>query len=214
MHSFLIIGSNNNKVEGEIETILKRFSLKRLDFLGLKIDEIRKLNSFVSLSLKEKTAIVIKDIDKSTNEAMNAFLKNLEEPQENLYYILTAANIHKVIPTISSRCQIIFTSQKKEIEDEEFLAEFIKMKTSQKLLFLDKIGKRKEAIDFFYNLVEYLHQEIKKGDNNLSILGNLAALAEETLSRLEKNGNINLQLTYFAVNSDNFDTLTRIKPEV
>ena len=88
MHSFLIVGNNKKLVENKIDEIIKKYFLKRIDFEGQKIEDIRKLNSFTSLSLKEKTAIVIENIEKSTNEAANAFLKSLEEPQDNLYFLL------------------------------------------------------------------------------------------------------------------------------
>lgn len=40
-----------------------------------------------------------------TTEAFNALLKTLEEPPEHVVFILATTDIHKVIPTIRSRCQ-------------------------------------------------------------------------------------------------------------
>ncbi|HKI45974.1 MAG TPA: DNA polymerase III subunit delta' C-terminal domain-containing protein [Balneolales bacterium] len=54
-----------------------------------------------------KTIIVITNIEKMRKEAGNAFLKLLEEPSENLVFILTTDHIHSLLPTITSRCQII-----------------------------------------------------------------------------------------------------------
>ena len=54
-----------------------------------------------------KTVIVITNIEKMRKEAANAFLKLLEEPSENLIFILTTDHIHSLLPTITSRCQII-----------------------------------------------------------------------------------------------------------
>lgn len=214
MHSFLIVGNNKKLVNDKINEIIKKYSLKRIDFLGQKIEDIRKLNSFTSLSLIEKTAIVIINIEKSTNEAVNAFLKSLEEPQENLYFLLTATSIHKVLPTITSRCQIINISQKRELEDIENLEEFLKMKSSERLIFFDKIKKREEAIIFLENLIFFVHQKLNQNDQNLNLLSNISKVAQETLSRLEKNGNVNLQLTYFVVNTDNFDSFLHLGHEV
>ena len=214
MHSFLIIGGNKKQVENKIEGIIKKYSLKRIDFEGQKIDDIRKLNSFISLSLKEKTAIVIENIDKSTNQAVNAFLKTLEEPQENLFFLLTATSIHKVLPTIISRCQLTSVSQKRDLEDSDELEKFIKLNPSEKLIFFDKIKKREDAIVFMENLIFFLHQKIKESDPEIKIFGNIIEVAQETLNRLEKNGNVNLQLTYFVVNTDNFESFPHIGHEV
>jgi len=214
MHSFLIVGNNSEIVESKISELLKKYSLKRIDFDGQKIEEIRKLNSFTSLSLKDKTAIVITNIEKSTNEAANAFLKSLEEPQDNLYFLLTTSSIHKVLPTIISRCQIIYVSQKRVPEDVSNLEKFLNMKPSEKLFFLERIKKRDEAIYFFENLMFFIHQKIKEGEVNLNIFSKILETAQETLSRLEKNGNVNIQLTYFVVNTDNFDSSTHLGHEV
>ncbi len=214
MHSFLIVGNNSEIVESKINELLKKYSLKRIDFDGQKIEEIRKLNSFTSLSLKDKTAIIITNIEKSTNEAANAFLKSLEEPQDNLYFLLTTSSIHKVLPTIISRCQIIYVSQKRVPEDVSNLEKFLNMKPSEKLFFLDRIKKRDEAIYFFENLMFFIHQKIKEGEVNLNIFSKILETAQETLSRLEKNGNVNIQLTYFVVNTDNFDSSTHLGHEV
>jgi len=214
MHSFLIVGNNKKLVENKIDEIIKKYSLKRIDFEGQKIEDIRKLNSFTSLSLKEKTAIVIENIEKSTNEAVNAFLKSLEEPQDNLYFLLTSKSIHKVLPTISSRCQTIYVSQKRELENTKELENMLKLKPSERLSFFDKIKKRKEAIIFLENLIFFLHQKLKENNNFLYPIAEILKVAQETLSRLEKNGNVNIQLTYFAINTDNFDSFPLLKHEV
>ena len=40
-----------------------------------------------------------------TNHAFNALLKTLEEPPENVIFILATTEVHKVLDTIKSRCQ-------------------------------------------------------------------------------------------------------------
>ena len=214
MHSFLIVGSSKKLVENKIDEIIKKYSLKRIDFEGQKIEDIRKLNSFTSLSLKEKTAIVVENIEKSTNEAVNAFLKSLEEPQNNLYFLLTSKSIHKVLPTIASRCQTVYVSQKRELENTEELENMLKMKPLERLSFFDKIKKREEAIIFLENLIFFLHQKLKENNNFLYPIAKILKVAQETLSRLEKNGNVNIQLTYFVVNTANFDSFLFLGHEV
>lgn len=71
------------------------------------IDEIRELREGVRFSpTKEKYKVFI--IDEShqlTKEAVNALLKTLEEPPSHAIFVLATTEIHKMIPTIISRCQ-------------------------------------------------------------------------------------------------------------
>jgi DNA polymerase-3 subunit gamma/tau len=71
------------------------------------IDEIRELRDGIKFSpVKSKYKVFI--IDEShqlTKEAANALLKTLEEPPSHAIFILATTEIHKMIPTIISRCQ-------------------------------------------------------------------------------------------------------------
>jgi DNA polymerase III subunit delta' len=54
-----------------------------------------------------RTVIIITGVDTMRKESANAFLKLLEEPSENLLFILTASKTDQLLPTIISRCQQI-----------------------------------------------------------------------------------------------------------
>jgi len=71
------------------------------------IDEIRELRDairFVPTKSKYKVYI-IDESHQITKEAANALLKTLEEPPSHAIFILATTEIHKMIPTIVSRCQ-------------------------------------------------------------------------------------------------------------
>ena len=71
------------------------------------IDEIRELRDgikFVPTGSKYKVYI-IDESHQITKEAANALLKTLEEPPGHAIFILATTEIHKMIPTIISRCQ-------------------------------------------------------------------------------------------------------------
>ena len=71
------------------------------------IDEIRELKEgirFVPTKLKYKVYI-IDESHQITKEAANALLKTLEEPPGHAIFILATTEVHKMIPTIISRCQ-------------------------------------------------------------------------------------------------------------
>ncbi len=71
------------------------------------IDEIRDLKEGIKFSptkLKYKV-FIIDEAHQLTKEAANALLKTLEEPPSHAIFILATTEIHKMIPTILSRCQ-------------------------------------------------------------------------------------------------------------
>ena len=60
--------------------------------------------SFIKPIFADRKMFVIDDFDKSTEEAQNKLLKTLEEPNENMFYLLSTSNPDLVLPTIKSRC--------------------------------------------------------------------------------------------------------------
>ncbi|MFN3411012.1 MAG: DNA polymerase III subunit gamma/tau [Exilispira sp.] len=71
------------------------------------IDEIRNLQSnLIYAPTKSRFKIyIIDEVHMLTKEAFNALLKTLEEPPEHIIFIFATTEIHKVLPTIRSRCQ-------------------------------------------------------------------------------------------------------------
>lgn len=191
MHAFLITGIDKDGVQKEIENLSKRLDSKILSFPLAKIEDVRSLNDLLSLSFDRPTLIVSEQIENATEEALNALLKNLEEPQENIYFALTASSTKKVLPTIVSRCQIIkIANQKIQITNEDELEKFIRMDSSQRLAFFDRIKDRAEAINFVERLIFFLHTQGELKNMELLI---------KTRTCLEANGTVNLHLTNLAI---------------
>lgn len=179
MHAFLLI--NFDPIE-----FAKKENAKVIPFELQKIEDTRNLKKLVKFSFAEKTAIVINDIDKITTEAANAFLKNLEEPNRNLIYILTASNLNNVLPTIISRCEII----KSPITKSNPLRGHQSPITSVNYKNALNLKDRDEAIKFVENLLfsDYEKREFKNMENYLNTIQNLKA-----------NGNVSLQMTNLVV---------------
>lgn len=162
-----------------------------MEFSISKIEDVRNLNNLIRLSFSEKTMIVARDIHEASAEALNAFLKNLEEPGENIYFVLTAPSPKKVLGTIVSRCQEIhLTPETAEGENKEAEA-FLNMSAGQKLSLFDKIKDRDAAIKFIEGIIFFLHA--RREFKNMELL-------TKTLTGLNGNGNVNLQLTNLVVN--------------
>lgn len=74
---------------------------------GIAVEEIRNITKDTALSPNEapRKVYVLFDADKRMGkESMNAFLKTLEEPSQDILFILTAENVKAVPETILSRC--------------------------------------------------------------------------------------------------------------
>jgi DNA polymerase-3 subunit gamma/tau len=108
-----------NRKEGEAEpcnkcsSCLEIMAGRALDLIEIDaashrgIDEVRELREGIKFTpTKSKYKVFI--IDEShqlTREAANALLKTLEEPPSYAIFVLATTEIHKMIPTIISRCQ-------------------------------------------------------------------------------------------------------------
>lgn len=206
MHAYLLVGQGVPDFQFPISDLAKKLKAKIMEFPLVKIDDVRVLNNLTRLSFSEPTLIVCENIHEAGEEALNAFLKNLEEPQENVYFALTTTSARKVLPTIVSRCQIIkITNLRSQGADKtgDEIENFFKMSTGEKLAYIDKIKDRKIAIEFAENMVNFMHRSLHKKELKYNISLADIRLAIKTLSRLKANGNVNLQLSNFVINSDN-----------
>ncbi len=203
MHSFLVVGTNKEGVDKEIIRLTKKLKASTFEFELSKIGHAKNLNKFVRLKAGHPTAILIRGIDKATTEASNAFLKSLEEPQENIYYILVAKSEHSILPTILSRCQIVRANAKTQVLQKGLAKEFVKMTTGEKLAHVSLVKKREDAIEFVENLIlvahSYLHAKNLK--NHTKVAGFIEN-SQETLLALKANGNVSLQLANFVLAID------------
>lgn len=197
MHAYLIVGKNNQKIESEIEKIVEDKKARKIGFELKKITDVRELSKFTSLATSDRTIIVINNFNEASTDAQNAFLKELEEPQESLTYVLTAQSQDSVLPTISSRCQLIEVSGKPEINKDELdkATKFLDMKKGERLREISKITKREDALNLVNSIVFVLHEQLKKNPH----LVKATEIAIETTKRIEANGNVQLQLTNLVI---------------
>jgi len=194
MHAYLIVANDQNLVEDEIEKIIKKNKLARLDYSTSKIDEVRQLSSFLKLKLNKPTAVVLQDIQNSTEEALNAFLKNLEEPQANVHFILTTDSTQRILPTILSRCQIIHTRKKTQPDDRQ-IAPFFSEESKKRFEMIENIRARQDAVSFLKSCLNYLHIRLTTQKGDLKDLTDNISVVQKSLTYIEANGNVNLQLS-------------------
>jgi len=136
---------------------------------NILIDEIRFLKKWTSLKPYRKFKVaIIKDADRMTEEASNAFLKILEEPPTRVVFILTTTRPHALPLTIRSRCQHVpfrkltkeeielFLKKEKRLESEKLklIAALAAGSIGRALRLLDEEELRKLSFEFFKALPE------------------------------------------------------------
>ena len=200
MHAYLVVGKSDEAKEKNAYSLAKELKAKLMVFDFGKISDVKEIAKFTNLYHPEKFAILLKDVDKASLEASNAFLKNLEEPQKSIVYILTSDSILSVLPTIVSRCQVIKLGETKlDKKTADKMLFFINLDTAQKLNHLMGIKDRGEALQFLESLITATHQGLLTSKEDLTLLSTVAKSAELARVRIEGNGNVNLQLTSFAI---------------
>lgn len=89
------------------------------------VDEVRDIIDKVKYApiMGKYKVYIIDEVHMMTPGAFNALLKTLEEPPAHVIFILATTDVHKVLPTIVSRCQrfdfnrVSKTDMKRRIED-------------------------------------------------------------------------------------------------
>lgn len=200
MHAFLVVGGSQESRLVEAEKLAKKEQAKTYIVTLQKIADAKSVRNLLKLGHNNKTAYVIYDIDESSPEAANAFLKQLEEPQENVRFILTAKTSVAVLPTIVSRCTVIYSESKLDPEKFKRAKEFIDMPQTEKLMFINTLSKRQHALEFVENFLECGSTLIREKPTIET--SSLLQKALTTRLRLKGNANPFLQMLDLAI-SDN-----------
>jgi len=118
-------------------------------------EEIRPI-AYLKPNEGRKTVIIMTGIENMREEAANAFLKLLEEPSENLMFLLTTSHTEALLPTIISRCQHIQLSSLKTSQIKEALITHDNL-PEQDAAYLARVSGGNYAMTRFFD-VESLKQ--------------------------------------------------------
>ncbi len=172
---------------------------------SIKIQTIRELinQSNYASTHDEIIYFILLHAELASRPAQNALLKIIEEPPSNKQFILTSHRLNLLLPTIQSRCQILYITNKKHYNNHNLFKNWIldlqllfkhpqKIKYSEIIKQADKFKDRVEAQKHLNELLVFLHQDL----NNHTDLGKLFTIKQINLAldRLEKNINVKLTL--------------------
>ena len=212
MQTFLITSVNKSFIKSEIKKISKNLQVSPYNLIEITPDksigiaEVRKLTQQIILKPYGggDRMIIINSIEKATPEAGNALLKLLEEPPENTYIFLTCENMNKLLPTITSRCQIIFGENEStksspiKLNSKKLLEQILRSSAGERILISQKITDSKESTDNFLSsllitLEELLHNNDPKIGLTFKEIADL--LSKVSIARNYIERNINFKAT-------------------
>lgn len=92
---------------------------------SIKIAQIREILAAVQVKPLEAgyQCVLIDHAEKMTAEAQNALLKTLEEPPEDVIFVLVTAYPDQILPTVLSRCEKLAFSDLSEEENQKVIQE-------------------------------------------------------------------------------------------
>lgn len=119
--------------------------------LWIKKEQLIELQSdFSKISVQSgKKIYIITDATRLNTSSSNSLLKFLEEPNLNIIAILMADNIHQLLDTIISRCQIISLNSKLENNLQNYLSvqvENLELIKNTSIEFINKLEKKHEQM--------------------------------------------------------------------
>lgn len=88
---------------------------------GIPVEEIREIIKDSAIVPNEalKKVYILEDADKRMGiEALNAFLKTLEEPVQDTLFLLSAENVKSMPETVLSRCTMLSLEASSEIDEK------------------------------------------------------------------------------------------------
>ena len=151
--------------------------------------------------IANKKILIINDINNSSEEAQNKLLKTLEEPPQNVIFLVSTTNLNKVLPTVISR---LVKKQVEPLKKEEIEKLFEKNRLNDHFTLAMElgggyIGKTRNILqnDNFLktyslcqnivcslkntaNMIDYIPQKLDKDTFNI-ILENLSNMYRDVL---------------------------------
>jgi DNA polymerase III delta prime subunit len=87
----------------------------------ISVEMIRRLYEQARAKYVSRQVIIIDDADRMSRGAQNAFLKLLEEPGSQIYFVLTSHSPQDLLPTIRSRTQHVIVQPLDKAASSQFI---------------------------------------------------------------------------------------------
>lgn len=132
------------------------------------IDSIRELREKVMVPpvTGKYKVYILDEAHMLTTEAFNALLKTLEEPPKHAIFVLATTEVHKMLPTVISRCQPFYFKRittQRIVQHLKFVAEqeLVKLERgAAELIARAAAGGMRDALSLLDQAIAYSGQEI------------------------------------------------------
>lgn len=175
----------------------------------ISIDQIRAIRqeAFIKPHASLRRVFIIKNAELMNEAAQNALLKVLEEPPQNVVFILLVSSRTLLLQTVLSRCTLLSADNTADSADQtaqKFLELALKGKEYEMLSLLQPLEKdRRASENFFLNLKVAIKNELRDSYNLKSKARTLTGIYDRCDSYLDLlKTNINLTLLFCAVTSE------------
>ena len=171
----------------------------------ISIDDVKELIARLNIHQTKDQFVIIRPADLLGLDAANALLKNLEEPQDKVHFVLVTSQASKIIPTILSRSAVYFLRTDKPIDGPidaekkimDYAKRLVVAKPADLPAIADEITKGKEssrllALSILGAAIEILYKSYFKTDKDV-FLKKLPKFIE-AYENIDKNGHVKLHL--------------------
>lgn len=111
---------------------------------SIPVSQVRNASSWARLSPSgRRKVLVIENADRMQDSARNAFLKILEEPPEDVVFVLTTARRGAIMPTILSRVRTYAFTERPAAAEAEVISR----------VFQDEAAKGESLASYFYRFL-------------------------------------------------------------
>lgn len=188
----------------EIE-LKNAFLLKPEQKTTITIDQVREILAGFTTKITTPVFILINPADKLTEEAENAILKSLEEPKDNLHFVLVTEKPSKLLPTILSRAALYIWSNNRgkisEIKADEktkVLAKKLLTAKDRDLVDLaEELTKKKDGVrEYVLDVLKIAIEMAYKSyflTNKTAFIKKIPKLLD-CYENISKNGHVKLHL--------------------
>ncbi len=143
------------------------------------VDDIRELQEVVAYApvRDPHKVLIIDEAHMLSKAASNALLKTLEEPPQRVVFILATTEIHRILPTILSRCQVF---EFRRIPAKEILPHLRAVSEAEKISISDAAleriarageGSVRDALSVLEGVVSFSGSEVRDADALLLLGG-------------------------------------------